>query len=140
MTVIDGTNMIMGRLGTQVAKRILKREVIHIVNAEHVVITGNRKNIFEKFRVRLVIAPKGNPHKGPKFSRMPDRIVRRAIRGMLPWKQPRGKLAFKNLRVHIGVPEEFAAAKLEKIEVCQNRHAKGFTTVGELAKSLGAKW
>src|SRR3989344_3128951 len=101
MTVIDGSNLILGRMGTNVAKRILRREVIHIVNAEKVVVTGNRENILEKFRTRLEIAPKGNPHKGPKFSRTPDRIVRRAVRGMVPWKTPRGKSAYKNLKVHI---------------------------------------
>ena len=140
MTVIDGSNLILGRMGTNVAKRILRREVIHIVNAEKVVVTGNRENILEKFRTRLEIAPKGNPHKGPKFSRTPDRIVRRAVRGMVPWKTPRGKSAYKNLKVHIGVPQEFTAVKVESIEQAQNKHIKGFMTVGDISKSLGAKW
>ena len=140
MKVIDGSNLILGRMGTNVAKRILRREVIHIVNAEKVVVTGNRENILEKFRTRLEIAPKGNPHKGPKFSRTPDRIVRRAVRGMVPWKTPRGKSAYKNLKVHIGVPQEFTAVKVESIEQAQNKHIKGFMTVGDISKSLGAKW
>ncbi len=140
MTVIDGSDMVLGRLCTNIAKRILKREVIHVVNAEKVVVTGRETSVMPKFRVRMKISPKGNPHKGPKYSRMPDRIVKRAVRGMLPWKTPTGKSSLKNLRVHIGVPAEFVGAKMEQIEDAKNRHETGFMTVGEISKKLGAVW
>ncbi|MBI4210193.1 MAG: 50S ribosomal protein L13 [Candidatus Diapherotrites archaeon] len=140
MIVIDGSNAILGRLATNVAKRLLKRKHVHIINAEKMVITGTPDGIMPKFRTRMEISPKGNPHKGPKYSRMPDRIVRRAIRGMLPWKSPSGKAAFKNLRVHIGVPEELGGKQAEKIEAAASRHEKGFMTIGEISRMLGAKW
>jgi len=47
---------------------------------------------------------KGNPEKGPKMSRMPDKIVLDAIKGMLPIKKSRGKKALKNVKVFIGTP------------------------------------
>ncbi len=140
MTVIDGSNAILGRLATNVAKRVLKGEKVHVVNAEKIVITGNAGVIKEKFQGRLDIGPKGNPHYGPKASRMPERIVRRAIRGMLPWKKAKGRTAFRNLRTHIGVPQELEAEKPIVIEGAVNRHEKGFVTVGDLSKALGAKW
>ncbi len=140
MTVIDGSNMIMGRLASNVAQRLLKREVIHIVNAEKIVMTGTESSIMARFRTRLEISPKANPHNGPKYSRMPDKIVKYAVRGMLPWKAPRGKTAFRNLRVHIGVPEELGAEKQEKVENAQNRHGKGFLVIGDISRALGAKF
>ena len=140
MTVIDGNNCVLGRLSSNVAKRLLKREVIHIVNAEKIVISGNETSIMARFRTRLEISPKGNPHKGPNYSRMPDKIVRYAVRGMLPWKTPTGKASFKSLRVYIGVPKELEAEKQEKIENAENRHGKGFMTIGEISLALGAKW
>ncbi|HLC79007.1 MAG TPA: 50S ribosomal protein L13 [archaeon] len=140
MTVIDGTGAILGRLSTNVAKRLRKREVIHILNAEKIVITGKESGIMGKFKTRLEISPKGNPHKGPKYSRMPDKIVKFAIRGMLPWKTPSGKTAFKNLRVYIGTPEQFATEKVQKIEEAQIASGKMYLTIEQIAKNLGAKW
>lgn len=140
MMVIDGTNSVLGRLSTDVAKRLLRRKHVHIVNAEKVVVTGTKEGIMPKFRTRMEISPKGNPHKGPKYSRMPDKIVRRAIRGMLPWKTPTGRAAYKNLRVHISVPEELEGKPLEKVAAAENRREKGFMTVAEISRMLGAKW
>ena len=113
MTIIDGSNLIMGRASTYIAKRIMKGEKIDLVNADQMVITGSKPDILEKYRVRFYLAAKGNPHRGPKYSRMPDKMVKRAIRGMVPWKTSTGRAAFKNLKVHIGVPEEFANSKKE---------------------------
>ncbi len=140
MTVIDATNMVVGRLASDVAKRLLKKERIDIINAENAIFTGNKIEIVEKLRQRTSITPKGNPHNGPKYSRMPDKIVKRAVRGMLPWKKPTGKEVYKNLKVHIGTPEQFAEIKATTVESAKNRVDKKYITVGEISKSLGAKW
>ena len=39
---------------------------------------------------------------------------RRVIRGMIPWKKPRGKAAFRNVKVFIGVPDEYANKPLQR--------------------------
>jgi len=44
--IIDATNLILGRLGTYVAKKALLGNKIDIVNCENSVVTGNRKRIF----------------------------------------------------------------------------------------------
>ena len=139
-TVIDADNMVLGRLSTNIAKRIMKGEKIAIVNAEKAVVTGAKENIMAKYTKRRELAPKGNPEKGPKYSRMPDRMVKITIRGMLPWKSSRGKEAYKNLRVYIGVPEEFSKDKAEKVEQAKNRAEKKYVLIGDIAKGLGAKW
>ncbi len=140
MTVIDASNAVLGRLASNVAKRLLKGEQIDILNAEKAIITGNQENVHLKYKTRFGLHPKGNPRYGPKFSRMPHRIVKTAIRGMLPWKQSTGKVAFAKLRVHIGVPAELASAKAEKVKDAEHPHEKGFVMVEEVSKKLGAKW
>jgi ribosomal protein uL13 len=140
MTIIEGKGMVLGRLASVIAKRLLKNEVIDVVNCEKIVVIGDKTIVVEKFSKWLKMAPKGNPLKGPKFSRMPDKIVKRTIRGMLPWKQPKGKKAFKNLKIHIGVPEKFASTKPEIIESAKNHKQKGFVEIEEISKKLGAKW
>ena len=71
---------------------------------------------------------------------MPERMVKRAVRGMLPWKKAGGKAAFKGFRAYIGVPEELESAKKEQFESAMNKKEKGFLRMEELSKNLGAKW
>lgn len=140
MTVIDASNAVLGRLASNIAKRLLNGEQIDVVNAEKAIVTGNEENVHLKYKTRFGLHPKGNPRYGPKFSRMPHMIVKIAIRGMLPWKLAKGKIAFKKLKVHIGVPVEFAAVMPEKVAAAEHPHEKGFVVIEEVSKKLGAKW
>src|SRR3989338_9925934 len=56
---------------------------------------------------------RGDPHHGPYHSRLPDRIVRRTIRGMLPYKQERGKKAFARIMCYIGTPKEIEGKAMQ---------------------------
>ena len=113
MTVIDGTNLILGRMATNVAKRAMLGEKIDVVNYEKIVISGTKSDIFNRYKTRLA---KGSQSKGPFFPRKVDVIVRRAIRGMIPYKQAKGRRAFESVQCFIGVPEELAKEKLETIK------------------------
>lgn len=113
MKIIDGTNAIMGRLASYVAKQALKGEQITIVNCNDVIITGNKKDIEENFlekRGRV-----GSGQRGPKHSRSSEKIVRRAIMGMLPnARKGRGKEALSRIRCYDGVPKEFQNSEMIK--------------------------
>ena len=104
VAVVNGEGLILGRMCSIVAKRILLGEQIVIVNAEKVMLSGKRKSKIAEAKEFLDV---GAPERGPFHSRRPDRIVRKTVRGMLPWKQPKGKAAYKRLKVYMGVPEEF---------------------------------
>ncbi|MBI2579784.1 MAG: 50S ribosomal protein L13 [Candidatus Aenigmarchaeota archaeon] len=126
MKTIDGTNSIMGRLASTTAKQLLSGEKITIVNAEKAIITGDRKQIVNDYLERR---RRGSAHHGPFFPTRPDMIVRRCVRGMLPYKTNRGRLAMKNLRVSIG------GSGGEKIS--QKQVKTSFVTVGDVAEALG---
>lgn len=100
---IDATNLIMGRVATVAAKKALLGETINVVNCEKAVITGNKKSILLAFKRKRDM---GIPSKGPFIHRSSDKIVKRAIRGMLPYKQEKGIKAFKRIKCYIGVPED----------------------------------
>ena len=138
--VIDAENQVLGRIASFAAKKALQGEEITVVNAEKAIIVGNKKSTYKKFRGRVDMHAKGNPEKGPKMSRMPDRILRRAIRGMLPWKSSRGKKALRLVKVHIGIPKELQREKLEKPKNSEFKGVQNFVALGELCKLLGAKW
>lgn len=113
--IIDGADMILGRLASYVAKKALLGEKVDIVNCEKAVLTGNKNSIFKEYKERMELGTR--PTKGPFMPKMPDRFVRRCIRGMLPYKQEKGRKAFKRVMCYIGIPDEF---KDKKIEIFDN--------------------
>ena len=111
--IIDANNLILGRLGTYVAKKALLGEKIDIVNCENSVITGDANRIFEHYKQRFA---RGTHSKGPFFFKMPDRFVKRSIRGMLPHKKERGRTAYKNIKCYIGIPINLKNQKFDTIK------------------------
>ena len=110
MKVIEGKNAVLGRLASYAAKEALKGEEIKIINCEQIIITGNKEFIDRSFlgkRGRV-----GTRQIGPKVSRTSEKIVKRAIRGMLPdHREGRGKEAFKKIMCYTGIPAEFKDSK-----------------------------
>ena len=134
-TVIDATGLILGRMASVVAKRLLMGERIVIINAEKAVISGKRKMVVRRYKERLQI---GHYRKGPYWPRRPDRIVWRTIRGMLPRYKEKGKRALKRLKVFIGVPEELEGVEAQTIPEASAAKLKcHYITVGELAREIG---
>jgi large subunit ribosomal protein L13 len=134
-TIIDAKGLILGRLASNVAKRLLLGEAVIILNAEKAAISGKRQQIVMEAKTFLEV---GHPRKGPYHPRRPDRIVSRTVRGMLPRQKPKGKLAYKRLRVHLGTPMEFVDKKVQTIiEASADKLKSPYITVGELAKEVG---
>mgnify|MGYP001611946553 CR=1 FL=1 len=134
--IINAENLILGRLATYAAKQVLLGEEVIVVNCEKAIITGNRKFIINKFLEKI---QRGNPFKGPFYPRRSDMIVRRAIRGMLPRKKPRGRLAYKNVICYLGIPESL---KNEKIITLENASINKLKTLKylqlkEISRILG---
>ena len=103
MIVIDAKNLIIGRFATFAAKQALLGKEVRIINAEKAVISGKKMNTVEKFSSE---DKRGIPSKGPFMPKVADRYVRRIIRGMLPYKQPKGVEAYKRVLCYKGVPSE----------------------------------
>lgn len=126
--IIDATNSVMGRLASTAAKELLKGEKVHIINSEKAIITGNRKLMISDYMQRR---QRGSPQHGPFFPTRPDMIMRRCVRGMLPYKTNKGRNALKNLRVSIGGSDPDAK------KIAQKQIKTSFVTVGEIATLLG---
>ncbi len=109
--IFDGENAIVGRMGSLAAKELLKGNEVVIVNSEKAIISGNKKDILE--RISRLRKRGGTSRKGPKIPRLEDRLLKRMIRGMLPWDKPKGKEAFKRLRCFAGNKNNEKGGKLE---------------------------
>jgi large subunit ribosomal protein L13 len=136
VTVIDAEGMVVGRIATHIAKRLLAGEEVMVINAEKAVIVGKRESIyadeFERYN-------RGDWH-GPWHPRMPDAMLRRKVRGMLPYKKTRGREAWRRLQAYIGVPRGVDAAKALKVEDARPSGAHPSVSLAEVAHYLGAKW
>ena len=83
--IVDGKNLIAGRLASRVAKAAVKGEQVIVINAEDTVIVGNKESTLKKFYTKTHEARVlSNPHYGPKYDRIPSKILRRMVKGMLP--------------------------------------------------------
>ena len=136
-TVINADGLILGRMASVVAKRLLQGEKVVIVNAEKAIISGKPRSIINEYKDMLKKRTATNPSRGPLYPKMPDRLVRRTVRGMLPIKKPKGRNAYKRLSVYIGVPKKYENASLETVPQASSSKIKLFMKVGDLARELG---
>ena len=136
--VIDGTNLIAGRLCSNVAKLLLQGNHVSIVNCEKIMISGNRRNVIEEYRNFLKIASIIHPRHGPFHPRRPNTIITRMIRGMLPRDKPSGQAAFKRLRAYVGVPQ--GVKSLEKIQFENSKIRRSnayYVSMADLGRTIG---
>jgi large subunit ribosomal protein L13 len=138
LLVYDAQGKILGRLASHVAKSVLQGKEVCIINAESAIISGNRNDIVKKYMTRVNLKEKANPEHSPYWPRRPDLLVKRVVRGMLPYRKPTGKAAYKRLKVYMGMPEEFASKKLIEMEAKDPRSMYvSSMTVKELSGLLG---
>ncbi|MFW9981161.1 MAG: 50S ribosomal protein L13 [Candidatus Thorarchaeota archaeon] len=136
--VFDAENMVVGRLGAKAAKAAILGEQVVVVNAEKAIITGDRRTVIDAWKEKFNVRTSYNPKRGPLHERRPDKMVRKIFRGMLPWPTPRGKAAYKRIKVYIGVPDQYA--KSEKIVLEGAKYSslkRKFITVADLSHELG---
>ena len=139
-TIIDADGLLLGRMASMVAKRLLNGEEIAIINAEKAIISGSQKQIMEKYDQKR---KRGSTEFGPYYPRRPDQILKRTIRGMLPYRTQRGMDALRQVKVYVGVPGEFSDAEAEILEDAHmdNRlNNPRHTTLGAVSTFLGAKY
>lgn len=137
--IIDATNLISGRLGTIVAKKAILGEGISILNSDKAVFTGKKQMVLANIKKR---SDRGIHTKGPFIPKQPDKFLKRTIRGMLPYKQDKGRKAFARIKCYNGVPAQFNDQKIETIEsinVSKMSNTK-YVTIKEICKTLGGKY
>merc|ERR1719191_1802220 len=111
--VVDAEGLRLGRMSSEIAKILLGKhkptftpgadvgDMVIVVNAEKVEVTGNKR--YDKFYRRHSGRPGGM--KIETFdelqTRIPERIVEKAVKGMLP-KNSHGRELFRHLKVYKG--------------------------------------
>lgn len=126
--VVDATNKVLGRLATEVARRLRGKhkpeytphvdtgDYIIVVNAEKVAVTGKKRT--QKFYYHHSGYPGGI--KSIRFDKQidhaPQRIIEHAVKGMLP-KGPLGRAMYRKLKVYAGPEHKHTAQQPQPLEI-----------------------
>jgi large subunit ribosomal protein L13 len=139
VTIINGDGLLLGRLASIVAQRALAGEEIAILNAEKAIISGSRARVLSNYHHKR---SRGSTGWGPFFPRRPDHLMKRTIRGMLPYKRSRGVDAMKRIKCYVGIPLEFVGKEMELPEEAHMNRLNNpqFVTLGAVCTFLGAKF
>jgi len=138
--VIDAKEAILGRVASIAAKLALQGKRVHVVNVDKILISGSKRHIITAWKKFLEVGSVINPEHGPIHYRRPDNIFKRVARGMLPWRKPKGKNAYKRLRAYHGFPEELKRIQMYEIAKAKaTKPASFYISLGELARELGWK-
>ncbi len=136
--VINADRQVLGRVASAVAKMLLDGKKVAVINAGNAVVSGDKRVLIKKYRTRLNLQDKANPEHSPYWPRRPDMLFKRIVRGMLPYRLPRGKDAYRRLLVFSEAPKEFEGSKPGSMETKDTRAMYvRTTTLKELSGLLG---
>ena len=139
VAIINADGLILGRMASILATRLLAGEEIAVVNAEKAIISGTKARVLSHYRLKR---ERGSREGGPFFPRRPDHIIKRTIRGMVPYRRERGHDALKRIKVYVGVPKEFQGQEMQTLEAASVKRLSNpqFVTLGTVSKFLGASF
>jgi large subunit ribosomal protein L13 len=126
--LVDATGMVLGRLASKVAKIIRGKnkpeytphvdcgDYVIVINAEKVVFTG--KKLSDKVYIRHTGYPGGQRSQTAQdiLTKYPERLVEKAVKGMLP-KTILGRKLFTNLHVVVGAEHKYEAQKPKVVDL-----------------------
>ncbi len=126
--VIDATDKTLGRLATEVARRLRGKhkpeftpnmdtgDYMIVVNAEKVRVTGNKRADKMYYRHTGYIGNLKSINLGKLLDTHPERVIQNAVKGMLP-KNPLGRAMFRKLHVYAGPEHPHAAQQPTQLEL-----------------------
>jgi len=128
--IIDASGIAVGRFGTFAAKQALLGKKVAIVNCKDAILTGKKHAIINTYRRKIIRG--GFAQKGPYYPRVPEKFVKRSLRGMLPWEKTSGREAYKRIKCYSDVPKELEGKETIKFP----KASPPFITVGELMERV----
>lgn len=139
--VIDCKGHLLGRVAALAAKELLSGQRIIFVRCEELNISGSlqRNVLLHSHTVKKRMNT--NHRRGPFHFNAPSRFLHFAIRGMIPYKTTRGKIAMKRMKLYEGCPPRYQTAKKLVIPgaltAIRLKPGRKFTRVGDLAQKFG---
>jgi large subunit ribosomal protein L13 len=126
--IVDADGQVLGRLASKVAKILRGKnkssftphadcgDNVIVINAEKVVLTGNKMS--DKVYIRHTGYPGGQRQQTATelLAKFPERLVEKAVKGMLP-KNKLGRKLYTNLHVVVGAEHKYEAQKPKVVDL-----------------------
>ena len=126
--VIDATDKVLGRLSTEIARRLRGKhkpeytphvdtgDYIVVINADKVRVTGTKEKDKMYFRHTGYIGSMKSTNLAKLRAEHPTRIIEHSVKGMLP-KNALGRAMFRKLKVYAGAEHNHAAQQPQPLEI-----------------------
>lgn len=124
--IYDGEGVVFGRLASSVAKDLLKGNSVDVINCNGIIVSGDKKVFVEKILAKRRMGV-GGSLKGPKYPRTADKLIKRMIRGMLPWGRHKGRDALKRFRCYTAREKDVKESNNEIVKLKHKKPMKSFT-------------
>ena len=126
--IVDADGQVLGRMASKVAKILRGKnksnftphadcgDNVIVINAEKVALTG--KKMSDKVYIRHTGYPGGQRQQTATevMAKFPERLVEKAVKGMLP-KNRLGRKLYTNLHVVIGAEHKYEAQKPKVVDL-----------------------
>ncbi len=126
--VVDATGKPLGRLASEVAKRLRGKhkpqytphldvgDHIIVVNAKKIVVTGNKRENKLYYRHSGYVGNLKVASFREMIDKHPERVIERAVKGMLP-RNSLGREMFRKLHVYAGATHKNQAQQPQPLEI-----------------------
>jgi large subunit ribosomal protein L13 len=128
--VIDASDVVLGRLATHAATLLRGKhkptfaphvdtgDFVIVINASKVALTGNKRHTKVAYRHSGYPGGLKTINVGDQLRTHPDRVIERAVKGMLPHNSL-GRQMLKKLKVYAGPEHPHAAQQPQTYEIKQ---------------------
>jgi large subunit ribosomal protein L13 len=126
--VVDAEGKNLGRLATRIADALRGKrkpeytphidtgDFVIVVNAEKITVTGDKRDSKRYYRHSGYPGGIRSRTLGEMLERMPEEVIRRAVKGMLP-RNRLGRAQLRKLKVYAGPDHPHAAQQPEPLEI-----------------------
>jgi large subunit ribosomal protein L13 len=126
--VVDATNKTLGRLSTEIARRLRGKhkpeftphvdtgDYIVVINAEKVAVTGAKLDDKKYHRFTGYVGNLKTTSLKDLLATHPERVIEIAVKGMLP-KNPLGRAMYRKLKVYGGAEHPHTAQQPQALEI-----------------------
>ena len=126
--VIDATGKTLGRLSTEIARRLRGKhkpeytphvdtgDYIVVINAENIRVTGNKMQDKMYYRYTGYIGNLKSISLAKLLKHAPERVLKFSVKGMLP-RGPLGRAMFRKLKVYAGTEHNHAAQQPQVLDI-----------------------